>query len=412
MSIFKGYRVVTLTFREENIRELGKLLSNPAHNYPENAGDHFHRFLAQIHQNELFYLITCNRLLFLFHGEEPSPHWISDLIRYFHLEMPKEDCCTWESKMIVYSGAEAVNHILEVASSLDSLVVGEREILGQFRKAYKYSLDQRLAGPHLRFLLDSAIRCSRQVYTHTRIANNPVSIVSLAYTKMIEKRPRKSAKIILTGAGQTNTLMAKYLQKEGFKNITIFNRTLPKARDLAALFSHGQALLLSQLDDYKESFDILITCIDTTANIFPHHLLSAQGDKIIVDLAVPGNIPLEYHHSPGHYYINIDSLRDLAQSNMTLRKKEITKARRILTENISDFQHLLRQKKVARSMSEIPKKIREIKCKAIETVFQQEISKMDSQSRDTLYKVIDYIESKYISIPISIARKALETEHK
>lgn len=404
----REYRAVTLTFREENLSTIGSLLSNPAHIYPSNSTAHFDKLLKALNQEEVFYLITCNRILFLFFGEEPPKNWTTSLIRFFHLSMDEAQTNQWASKMIVLQGIKAVHHIYEVACSLNSLVIGEREILGQFRTAYKYGQENGIVKTHLRLLLDHVIKTAKQVYTDTLIADNPVSVVSLSIQKIRRLNPPKDSRIWLIGAGQTNSLVAKYLQKEGFLYVSIFNRTLEKAKEIALLFEQGQAHLLSALHEISPDFDILISCVDTQHEIIPTSLLEGQCNKIFVDLAIQSNIPVTEKLQKENHHINIDGLRDLAHENMQLRKKEIAKAKTILTKNQEEFQLMWKQRKVTNAMAEIPLKIKDIKHKAIENVFQAEIALMDDQSRLTLNKVLDYMESKYIAIPISIAKKAVE----
>ena len=139
------------------------------------------------------------------------------------------------------------------------------------------------------------------------------------------------------------------------------------------LFEQGQAHLLSALHEISPDFDILISCVDTQHEIIPTSLLEGQCNKIFVDLAIQSNIPVTEKLQKENHHINIDGLRDLAHENMQLRKKEIAKAKTILTKNQEEFQLMWKQRKVTNAMAEIPLKIKDIKHKAIENVFQAEI---------------------------------------
>src|SRR5262249_3662790 len=146
----------------------------------------------------------------------------------------------------VYNSHEAVNHILRVASSLESLVVGEREIITQFRQAYEKCNSYGLTSDFMRLLNKHTVETAKQIFTETGIAKNPVSVVSLAYRLLKEKNVKDNARCIFVGAGQTNATMAKYMKKHNFSSFTVFNRSLDKAIELSKELN-GKAYELNEL---------------------------------------------------------------------------------------------------------------------------------------------------------------------
>jgi glutamyl-tRNA reductase len=133
----------------------------------------------------------------------------------------------------VFEGEHALRHLFSVASSIDSLVVGEREIITQVRNAYEKCNELGLTGDLIRLAIKRTIEVGKEVYTHTNIARNPVSVVSLAYRKLRALNVKLDARFLIIGSGVTNTNMAQYLKKHKFANFTIFNRTIANAEKLA-----------------------------------------------------------------------------------------------------------------------------------------------------------------------------------
>ena len=118
----------------------------------------------------------------------------------------------------IFNGEDAVNHLFKVASSLDSLVIGEREIITQVRKAYELCNSYKLTGDVIRLLVQRTIQLAKKIYTESDISKNPVSIVSLAYHQLKQKNINKDSNFIIVGAGKTISTMLKFLSKHGYNN--------------------------------------------------------------------------------------------------------------------------------------------------------------------------------------------------
>ena len=146
----------------------------------------------------------------------------------------------------IYEDKEALNHLLRTSCSLESLIVGEKEILPQLRRAYEHCREAGLTGDGLRMFMNCVVKTAKEVYTHTNISKNPISVVSLAYRKLKNLKLCTNARILIIGAGETNRNISKYLQKHKFSNFAVFNRTLAKAEMLAADLK-GEAYTLDGL---------------------------------------------------------------------------------------------------------------------------------------------------------------------
>ena len=135
-----------------------------------------------------------------------------------------------------------------------------------------------------------------------------------------------------------------------------------------------------------------------------------QAKKIVIDLSVPTNVSPAVVRNFAIQYIEVERLRSLAAENLALRKQEVDSALLIIDDRLTEFKLLHRQRRVERGMSEIPTRMREVKERALTSVFQKEIALLDENAQQTLEKVIAYLEKKYIGIPISVAKNVLEAE--
>jgi glutamyl-tRNA reductase len=290
-------------------------------------------------------------------------------------------------------------------------VVGEKEILAQVRKAYDSCREAGFTGDYLRLVMNLVVKTAKEVYTHTNISRKPISVVSLAYRKLRDLKLCSNARILIIGAGETNRNISKYLQKHKYSNFAIFNRTLSKAQEMAADLN-GEAFALEDLKNYSKGFDVIITCTSASEPIITNEvyqlLLNGETDKkTIVDLAVPNDTATEVLENNQVHYIEVSSLQEVANQNIQERYQELIHAERIIEQNIQDFKPMLRQRRVEIAMRQVPEKIKEIKKTALDSVFADELQGLDPNSREVLEKVISYMEKKYISVPMIIAKDIL-----
>jgi glutamyl-tRNA reductase len=219
------------------------------------------------------------------------------------------------------------------------------------------------------------------------------------------------ARILIIGAGVTNNNMARFLKKHGFRKFTVFNRTLSKAEKLASEL-HGKALELSELSKYTDGFDVIISCTGADSHIITpeiyHSLL--QGDtsrKVVIDIALPQDLDPQIEQSYPVTHISVNVLQKISNENLKERTKEIAHVEMILNQAMEDFETLYRTRKVELAMREVPEKVKEIRSTAVNEIFKKEIENMDDQSREVLEKVLGYMEKKYMSVPMIMAKDIL-----
>ena len=400
----KTLKIIAFTHKTTDIQNIGHLHLDTA-----QRAVRLQEMLVNSGVHELMYLSTCNRVEFVFVSDQLFD---SAFRRKFFLAFsPVADVKWMEENAEFHEGEDAVHHLMRLASSLDSLVIGEREIITQVRNAYDESLSFGITGDLIRIAIKHAMESAKEVYTQTDIAKNPVSVVSLAYRTLREFNLKNDARFILIGAGETNTTMAKFLKKHGFHNFSIYNRTLDKAEKLAAHLQ-GSAHALEALNNRTTGFDVLITCTGSeepivNAALYEHLLAGENNKKIVIDLALPNDIEQSIPHKFSVHYISIEQLRVKADENMKKREKELSVCHEILDKQSLLFEEVFHERQVIKAMQGVPQKVKEIRQHAIDTVFAKEMEGLDEHSKEVLNKILSYMEKKYISGPMIMAKEIL-----
>lgn len=402
-----SFKIIAFTHKTADLKSIGEL-----HIDDSNQQLRLSQLKDKLQLKELLFLSTCNRVEYQFCSSEAlSKDFIQKFIQCAYPHFTDNNCVELAANCGAFEGEEAMRHVLEVASSIDSLVIGEREIITQVRTAYDKSNAMQLTGDLLRLISKRAIETAKQVYTETQIAHKPVSIVSLAYRKLRDLNVKLDARFVIVGAGQTNQLMAKFLKKHGFTNFVVFNRSLANAQKLAEELN-GRAFALTDISKYTKGIDVLLTCTASadhiiTPEIYASLLAEEKGKKTIIDLSIPNDIdPLVIQQNNAHY-IDISALQSMANENLKERHKELEAVHAIIEENIQQFKSVLKERKVELAMRAIPQKVKEIHETALHTVFAKDFENLNPESKEVLEKILSYVEKKYISVPMKMAKEIL-----
>ena len=403
----KYLKVIAFTHKQIELKELGRLVI-----CQESLIGKLRSVKMQFGIEEIFYLATCNRVEFVM----VTPHVVDkafakQFIDTMNLGLCQVSSSAFSNAASIYEGKDALEHLLRTSCSMESLIVGEKEILAQVRKAYENCREAGLTGDSLRMFMNCVVKTAKEVYTNTHISKNPVSVVSLAYRKLKEHNLFSNARVLIIGAGETNRNISKYLQKHKFSNFTVFNRTLAKAEQLAADLG-GQAFTLDALKNYDKGFDVIITCTSSvepiiTAEIYASLLNGETNRKTIVDLAIPNDTSADVLEKYPVSFIEVYSLNEVAKNNLLERYEELTHAEEIIAQNINLFLLELKQRRIELAMRRVPEKIKDIRNTAVNSIFAEEVQNMDQHSRETLEKVLNYMEKKYISVPMVMAKDIL-----
>jgi len=408
--MLKGYKIFTVTHRRTPLQHIEKFVV--AHTDEADLRSKLEALKAEFGIEEMAYLATCNRVMFIFYTETNFPSNFQS--NFFQKINPKLSEEFIGDNVTHFEGQAAAEHLFQVAASIDSLVVGEREILRQLREAYDRSQAWGLTGDHLRMAMQSAVVAAKEIYTETRLGDKPVSVVSLAMREMDKAKLAKSARILMIGAGQTNILVAKFLSKNGYQNVSVFNRTIERAERIAKTLN-GRAFGFDHLTSYSEGFDCLIVCTGATKAVVDNELYISllageTGKKVIIDLSVPNNVCKEVVANHDVHFIEIEGLRALAQENRTFREQEVAVANILLESRIAEFIETVRHRRIERAMHRVPSEVKAVREYAMNKVFKKEIEVLDDNTRELLERMMDFMEKKCTGIPIRIAKEAFAVQ--
>jgi glutamyl-tRNA reductase len=407
MIVLDNFHIIAFTHRNLELNDIGQL-----HIEECKQEERLKELSSALQLEEMMFLSTCNRVEFHFVTEREAD--FNFVMKFFETLYPgfnREQIGHYAHRGDQFKGIGAVEHMLSVASSIDSMVVGEREIITQVRNAFENSKKLGLTGDFIRVLLRHTIETAKRVYTETSIATKPVSVVSLAYHKLRDMNIPLDARVLIIGAGMTNTNMSRFLKKHGFKNFAVFNRTLSKAEALAHDL-HGHAYPLNDLRTFEKGFDVMITCTGSEHHIITpeiyEQLLQGESDrKVVIDLALPQDLDPEIVAKHKVTHISVEVLQKISNENLKERSKEIQHVEEIISEALYEFRNIHKLRSVELAMREVPQKVKEIRSNAVNEIYREEIESLDEHSREVLDKVISYMEKKYMSVPMIMAKEIL-----
>jgi len=288
---------------------------------------------------EALVLATCNRVeIYL----SSSRHITTDQVARC---LVRDAATTLDDAAAFYrhEGEECVRHLFRVAAGLDSMVIGETEILGQAKKAYAHARESGSAGPLLHRLFQRAFRVAKQVRSRTDITRGAVSIGSVAVELAGKIFGNLSdRKVLVLGAGETSERTARALSSRGVTDIRVSNRSFERAEALAALV-RGRAISFHEWTRQCTEIDILISSTSAEEPLLTPGILSPlireRSDRplFIIDIAVPRDVAPEVNEMEGVYLYDIDSLQSIAEQALALRREQIAAGERIIAEHVSDF---------------------------------------------------------------------------
>ena len=283
-------------------------------------------------------LSTCNRVEIYASVSDTRKAAIDmqDFLSRFH----KIETGLFRECLYSFSGQEALRHLFRVASSLDSMMVGETQIFGQLKDAFFYAKELSCAGKTLNRFFTEALKIGKLVRSQTQIGKGAVSISSAAIELAKEIfEDLKDKKVLIIGAGKIAELAAENLYSKGAKTVLVANRTFEKAKELAGLFG-GTAVKFKDIFEYLEDTDILIS--STSA---PHFIIKEEHIKkimeknkdrrlFLIDLGLPRNIAPEVSKINGVYLYNIDNLNEICEANLKERLSEAKKAEALIEKHL------------------------------------------------------------------------------
>ncbi len=289
---------------------------------------------------EVLFLSTCNRVEV--YGAAETAIGTADIARCLK-KAGAEPSTDSAPAFYRHEGDACVTHLFRVASGIDSMVVGETEILGQVKKAYEAARSGGTAGPFLHRLFQRAFRVAKQVRTHTEITRGSVSVGSVAVDlagKIFGELQQR--KVLILGAGETSERTARALVSRGVSDLRVSNRSIERARELAAAIG-GQVVAFENWTQQCGEVDILISSTSSeTPLLHPENLYPILRERIdrplfIIDIAVPRDVHPDVNQLAGVFLYDIDSLQSVADQSLVLRRQKIASAESIIAEHVGDF---------------------------------------------------------------------------
>ncbi len=341
---------------------------------------------------EYYLLSTCNRVELIWVSEDVEES-TSRMLRFlFGNAVTPAD---WNEYSYVYHDQEAVNHLFKVSASLDSLVVGEAQILGQIKEAYRYASQYGCTGPLLNKLLHKSFSVAKRVRSETGIGSAAVSISSAAVElarKIFGNLGDK--KVLLIGAGEMAELAAEHLLGQGVKSITVANRTLSRAVDLAKRFN-GKPCSLEELAAQMELVDIIVSStgsadlIINSEEVKPLMRKRRNRPLFFIDIAVPRDLDPRLNDIENVFLYDIDDLAQVVEMNRSEREKEAIKAGRIVAEETLKFARWQEGLTVTPTIAALRKKADDICSREVErTLARMEVSADDKEKIEKLAQAI------------------------
>jgi glutamyl-tRNA reductase len=357
---------------------------------------------------EVMFLSTCNRIEVLAcidGGESIVQNLRGFLAGCGQLTQREAADCFY-----IYRDEETVRHLFRVTSSLDSLIMGETQILGQVKDAYRQSLEKNYTGAILNRLLHRSFRTAKRVRTETAIAVNPVS-VSYAAVELAKKIFGSLAgkRVLLIGAGEMAELTGMHLLGSGVEEIIIANRSQAQAAILAEKF-HGEAVPLDALAEKLVDVDIVISSTGAPSYIITADLIRQLHQRrknrllFLIDIAMPRDIDPAADRVENVYLYNIDNLQDIVDENMKTRKKEALKAEAIVDEEVQKYLNWIKERETVPTIVSLRTKA--------QGIVQAEMAKaqpwfdslgMDDQKRVEI--LVNAIVNKLLHNPLTVLKE-------
>lgn len=286
------------------------------------------------------------------------------------------DVADLESYLYTLLGRQAIEHLFRVSTGLDSMLIGEAEILGQVKEAYTQAHSARSLGKTLHKLFREALNAGKAARTQTGIGSDSVSIATAAVDMAKTKVPDLGdASVVVVGAGKMGRAAARRLRSEGAQHIYVTNRTMTRAQDLIAEIGHGEAVEMPGLTDAISSADIVVTStgashfVLTRENVGEAMSRRASRPLVIIDIAVPRDADPQIAELPNVTLIDVDGLKGIVESTIAARREAIPHVEEIIEEYIERFGHWYQSRAAVPVITSLTQKAETIRKQELERLF-------------------------------------------
>lgn len=352
---------------------------------------------------------TCNRVE-IYATTHDIAGGISRVKRFMadHHRIPLE---TLEPYLYSYHSEAAIRHVFRVASSLDSMIVGEPQILGQIKTSYGYAAEYKSSGIILNRFLHKAFSVAKRVRTETKIASSAVSVAFAAVElakKILGELTDKT--VMLVGAGEMCELAAKHFLNSGAKSVMVTNRTFERAERLAEEFG-GEAIRFEELFQHLHRADIVLSSTGA-----PHIIIGPKDVEEVVkrrrfrpmffiDIAVPRDIDQKVNDVENAYLFTVDDLQEIVQANLAQRSLEAEKAEEIIDQEIGQFYKWLSSLEVTPTIVALRSRFDEIRRTELDKTFST-WKDLPPEAEKRLEALTMAIMNKLLHTPSTVLKQA------
>jgi glutamyl-tRNA reductase len=366
-------------------------------------------------------LSTCNRVELLTLQDDDTeaastqPQTKTDLLRFLHeyFAVTPHDI---QPHLYEFREREAVRHLFRVASSLDSMVVGEPQILGQVKDSYTVAREVGAVSTHLESLLQRTFTVAKKVRTETQIGSSSVSIASVAVDlarKIFGSLEGKT--VLLVGAGKMSELAARHLIQQGAASILVANRTPARAEKIAADFTtpniHTEAIPFDALYDQAARADIVITSTGAPQKIFGRshgqHFLQRRRNRpmFFIDIAVPRDVDPRMNEVEGCFVYDIDDLQQVATANLADRSREAAAAETIVSREVEKYQQRLQSLDAVPAIKALQQQAEELR-QAELARSQSKLADLTPQQREAVEALTRALTAKLLHPQLTALRES------
>lgn len=364
--------------------------------------------LMRKHFSECVLISTCNRteLYGLTSGEQPD----ESAVRRFLIDFKHAGGLVQPEHFSSGSARDAIEHLFQVAAGIDSLVIGDIQILSQVKEAFQISREMDALGPVTNRLMQATLHVGKRVRTETSICEGAVSVsyaaVELA-SKIFADLSRKS--VLLIGAGETGELTLKHLVGRGIGDISVANRTREKAEALVAQLG-GVAIDYASIEDSLKNVDIVITSVTSpTFVVTPEIVQTAMKRRsnnplFIIDIGVPRNVHPAARKIDNVFLYDMDSLNAIVDKNLESRKGEIPRVHRIIDEELTEFIRWHSSLQVGPTIHDLRDALEAIRVQEVE----KNINRFRPEDRELVELVTKRIVNKILHHPVTNLKQGAE----
>jgi glutamyl-tRNA reductase len=377
---------------------------------PAQALDALAQIRERFPKSEAVLLSTCNRVELYLAADDaqrmPTHHDVVDFLAGFH----GLDSVEIFDELFERSGEDAIRHLFTVAASLDSMVVGEPQILSQVKQAYELATRGNSAGGLTHSAFQAALRVAKRVTTETAIHQKRVSIPSIAVcdfaSGIFERFDDKQ--VLVIGAGEMAEETLRYLKDAGAERIDIVNRRLERAQELAAVWG-GIAHDWSKLSQRLTAADLVVSTTGATEPIVTEKTFrTIENDRFqrplfVLDLAVPRDFDPKVGDYPGVYLYSVDDLSKACEANRSARQREWPKAERIIEDETQKFMTELHLRSTAPTIKLLRDRAEEIKADELARLLNK-LTDLDPKHQAEIERAFDRLVNKLLHPPLESLR--------